>query len=109
MAVRTKLLAEGATPNVFTTIYTCPAGETAILKNIHCFNPAGGATELVEIQFNASGTNRVLERASMPVQTIFAFDTWIVIPAGATMRIRSTPNGGVNYWFSGTELEGVAD
>jgi hypothetical protein len=111
MAVRTKQLASGrstsATPAV---VYTVPAGETAIVKSWNLFNINATTGTLVQILVDTATNNQtVYTEINMAARTRVAELAWLVLPPGAEIAISNSAAVGVNFWISGTELEGVAD
>lgn len=108
MAVRTKVLAVGTGSSVLTTLYTCPAGETAILKSLSLAKLAAGAVSF-DVSILRAGTPRVVFREQFPLtSTVVHREVWIVLMPDDQLRVQ-TDTGSVTVWASGTELEGVAD
>lgn len=110
MAVRTKQLANGVATTTLTTIYTCPAGETCIVKEIHFYNPVGGATTALFFRALIGGNARgVFIQSGLAANTGSWVDMWLVLQAGDQLQVSATPSSAVQFIVSGTELEGVAD
>lgn len=111
MAIRTKLLAGGRTTSTSAVvIYTCPDGETAILKSLHLQNLNLTTNVEVIILMDAGAFDKTtFERFNVPASAHVAREWWVVLPAGAEIGLQLSVSQGVNYWLSGTELEGVAD
>lgn len=108
MPVRTKVLAGATATTTLTAIYTCPDGETAILKSITSAKTAAGAVSM-DLTILRDGTSRVVWREQHPVTSSVTYhDVWIVLQPGDVLRAQ-TDSGTCNLWLSGTELEGVAD
>lgn len=114
MAVRTKRLAAANYPAVteltYRDTYTCPAGETAIVKELRAcaVDNAMTVTWFVLAAGGAVPVNvwRVALAAGVP-QTEVA---WMVLQAGDTLRVEHQANAGrLRVLVSGTELEGEAD
>lgn len=109
MAVRTKRLAIGdsAPANAEKTIYTAPAGETVIVKDVRTAQVSGAPTRVVV--FVQSGTDRgsLIDEAA-PGPTARLVGGFVVLMPGDQLRVFS--QGGVfSAWVSGAELEGLAD
>lgn len=110
MAVRTKQLAEGTFTNSNVTIYTCPTGETTIVKYVTLFNPSASTATTVRVRLVTAGGARTFIRQEIPIQTAVRIDSWLVMEPGDTIDALATAAGiNVEYTLSGAELEGVAD
>lgn len=91
-------------------IYTVPPGETAIIKSLGVTNLNASTTVVVFILIDAGAFNQTtFERLTLAPAAHAYRDWWIVLPPGAEVAIQLTEAVGVNFWLSGTELEGVAD
>ena len=108
-AVRSKRLFGPTTVGTTgTVVYTCPAGETALLKDLEV-GPGGAAGMVVVFYIGAlSVDNRVH-------QVTLASNAWssergafIVLHPGEQLRVASSI-GTVSVSGHGAELEGVAD
>lgn len=111
MAVRTKLLASGRlSSTTTTTVYTCPSAETAIMKRIHIANVSTTDTRIITVGADATGFDKTFysEHTLAPRASI-DLETWLVLLPDMEFTLRSDGTTSVNYWLSGTELEGVAD
>lgn len=111
MAVRTKLLGSGRmTGPVTHTAYTCPAGETAILKWITVVNINASTTTTVILTMDAAGADKTRYHTFVlePNQEAH-LDLWQVLHPTMELGFQVSAAVGVNYWISGTELEGTAD
>lgn len=111
MAVRTKLLAAGRLSTTTTvTVYTTPADETAIVKRLHIANVSATDTRTITAGADVPGFDKTFywEDTLMPRKSVDV-ETWLVLPPGYEFTLRSDGTTSVNYWISGTELEGVAD
>lgn len=109
MAVRTKELGalKNFTANVRQTLYTCPAGKTAILKHV-TVNPVGTVTWILTII--RGGVAYTLDGAAasggLPVQRVGWF---VVLEPGDDLGIVfTTTSGSHNAMAYGAELDGVA-
>lgn len=110
MAVRTTLLASGRrTDATLAVVYTCPDGATAILKDVTVFNLSSSATLDLLIAMDAGAFNQTpwFEQA-LPPRTRVHIETWSVLLPAMEIAIRGDVDGSLNYWLSGTELDGVA-
>lgn len=109
MAVRSKrLFGPTGVGTGFVTLYTCPAGETALLKCLTVANTAAlGNTTL----FRLNGTGPTTQLFALTVGIGGADvvnELFIVLGPGDTLRASSTQTSMVVTGF-GAELEGVAD
>lgn len=111
MAVRTKQLASGrSTSSTATVVYTVPAGETAIVKAIDICNINGTTATEVVIACDAGAFNvTAYARIGLSALGFQHLERWLVLPPDAEISIHNSAAVNVNYWISGTELEGVAD
>lgn len=108
MGVRTKVLAAVSPTSTLTAIYTCPDGETAILKSASLAKLAAGAVSL-DLTILRGATSRVVWREQFPIAgTVVYREFWIVMQPADVLRAQ-TDTGTATLWLSGTELEGVAD
>lgn len=111
MPVRTKLLASGRlTTSSLVLVYTVPTGETTIVKRLVLANLSTSASALVTVAMDATGFDRTmwLEDTLQSRKTI-NMETWQVLAPGFEIALQGPGTPAVNYWISGTELEGVAD
>lgn len=110
MAVRTKLLAVGnATAAGAQYVYTTPTGWTAILKDIRVVNYGAGAMDLEVILSAASGHQVRIWRGPLTQYVPQGAQCWCVLPSGYSILVNITIAGELNYWMSGTELEGTPE
>ena len=108
MTVRTCRLAVGYTSPVATDtlLYTCPAGKTAVIKDVLMSGSGIAATRgLVQVR---SGSDRA-HIIDQPVgaQEAAHLGCWVVLEPGDTIYAYSTAQP-VRVWVSGAELAGVA-
>lgn len=111
MAVRTKLLGEGNLGTSAGGFYTCPAGKTAILKQIAAFNPVAGAATTLFVQVELdSGNLRGLLREALGAGVALRFGgLFVVLMPGDSIVAQVNPaSANATVHFSGTELDGVA-
>ena len=87
--------------------YTCPAGETTILKDIRLYAPAGAVTRAFVYVSSGAGNVSIVERALANAEA-FGLEVWVVLQPGHVIRVAATGNQ-VSWWLSGAELEGLAD
>lgn len=109
MAVRTKCLAavKKAAAGI-AVMYTCPAGETVIVKEVAFYN-AGAATQTYSAGFRRAGLPDIYwHSASAASGGVGISSRWSVLLPGDQIVMNSS---GVDMcvWISGTELEGLAD
>lgn len=110
MAVRTKLLAAGSVGSAGSpvVVYTCPAGETTIVKDVRLSNSTGAGVNC--LLFLVSGPLFVrLFAETIPAQEIRGMMPWCVLEPGQQLAIELNAASGIRHWLSGTQLEGVAD
>lgn len=109
MAVRTATLAKArpSAAGTFVSIYTCPAGRTAIVKDVRaCFLSATSASAFLEVLSGGVEYNVGTWTGVFP--TIVGGAVWIVLEPGDSLRVWQTLANGVSWWISGAELNGVA-
>lgn len=109
MAVRTKELGAVRPPvaNVVTTYYTCPAGHTAIVKEL-AYGVNAGAT--MSLLLRRGAQTWTLFNVIAPAATTFGVvNRWLVLEPGDQLQyFFSTTSGNNQLWVSGSELDGVA-
>lgn len=109
MAVRTARLSEGQTgaANVTVVAYTCPAGRTAILKDLRLSTVGGSAVStIVALTSGPRFCNVLLE--SLPSASTKSMQPYWVLEPGDQLVIQASINNGIIWWLSGAELDGVA-
>jgi hypothetical protein len=100
MATTTKALARtAATTNTATTLYTTPAGSSAVVTNIVVSNTAG-STSTVTIALN--GVN-LIPTTRIAANTVAMFDIKQVIAASQTITGGASTTA-VNIHISGVEI-----
>lgn len=111
MAVRTKLLASGRLASTSTVvIYTTPADETTIVKRLNIGNASTTDTRIITVGADATGFNQTFfAEFTVGTRGFIDHDLWLVLPPGFEFTLRSDGTTNINYWLSGTQLEGVAD
>lgn len=106
--VRTKTLFAASATTTLTAVYTCPGGETAILKSLSLAKVAAGAVSM-DLTVLRAGVSRVVFREQFPVtSTVVHRELYLVLMPEDVLRAQ-TDTGVATIWASGTELEGVAD
>ena len=110
MAVRTKVLGYGQQAVAGTYLaYTCPAGETAIVKEALLYRGTTGAAGSVQLRLGAVGLpSTPLWVATLNAGESIRLELWTVMVPTNTLSVTVVGNGPVNWWISGTELAGVA-
>lgn len=110
MAVRTTLLAAGRrTDATLAVVYTCPDGTTTILKELVAFGVSTSATVDFLVAMDAGAFNQTpWWEGQIPPRGTVRLERWSVLLPGMEIAVRGDVDGGVNYWMSGTELEGIA-
>lgn len=110
MTVRTTLLAAGRrTDATLAVVYTCPDGTTAILKRVVAFNLSTSATLDFLVAMDAGAFNQTpWFEVSLAPRARVSLDTWQVLLPAMEIAIRGDVDGSINYWLSGTELDGIA-
>lgn len=110
MPVRTARLAVGASGAADTVkqIYTCPAGRTAIIKDVRLASVVTGGQQTA-MSLNSGPTFVTVLNGSVPQNAFSITPTpyWVLEP-GDHLDILTPTAGGVHYWVSGVELDGVA-
>lgn len=111
MAVRTKRLASGRKSTTgTTTIYTCPASETAIVKRITLWNVNATTNNLVTVVADVEGVAlTTIWQQNFPASSGVDLEVWWVLGPADRLGLNLSTAIGLNYLISGTELEGVAD
>lgn len=109
MAVRSKRLfgpALVSTTNI--ALYTCPPGETALIKSLSLFNQGALAAAIV-LHINGTGANTIVLSVSVGAG-LSALDVprFLVLHPGDVLR-GVTSQGNFTVAGYGAELEGVAD
>lgn len=110
MAVRTARLSEGQTgpANVTVVAYTCPAGKTAIVKDI-AVSTAGGSAVQTIIALTSGPRFCNIANLSLAANGFpFAISRFIVLEPGDQLVINASQTNGIVWWLSGSELDGVA-
>jgi hypothetical protein len=99
MATTTKVLARTAAATSSTTLYTAPAGTTAVVTNIVICNPTGSATT-ASMTINAID---FLGSVSIAANSSAFFDLKQVVPATQVIA-GSASSTSVDFHISGVEI-----
>lgn len=110
MAVRSARLAGGysGAANVTTAIYTCPAGVTAILKDIRLATTSGAASSVILAMTSGALFSNIYVDNLAGGGATHSLQPWIVLEPGDQLVLNTGVGGGVSFWVSGAELDGVA-
>lgn len=110
MAVRTKRLADGVSGphDVTKRVYTCPAGRTAIVKDMRWSNLFGGATQTVWAVESGPRTTNLYFATTTAGGVPASLTCYVVLAPGESLVVNCDVTDGVGYHVSGTELVGVA-
>ena len=99
MATVSKVLARTAAATTSTTLYTTPAGSTAVVTNIVVCNPT---TAAVTASMTINSID-LLGSVSIAANSVFSFDLKQVIPATQILA-GSASSTAVDFHVSGVEL-----
>jgi len=99
MAVTSKVLARTAAATTSTTLYTTPAGSTAVVTNIVICNPT---TAAVTASMTINSID-LLGSVSIAANSVFSFDLKQVIPATEVLA-GSASTTAVDFHVSGVEI-----
>ena len=109
MPTRTAALAQLISPsNASIAAFTCPAGETVIVKSATLFNSTGGALAgILYLLAVSTDVQSMLVSQSILSAGFAEWSGWRVMKPGD--RVYFQPGGaGLHLWVSGTRLIGVA-
>jgi hypothetical protein len=87
--------------------YTCPAGRTAILKDIRLGSTAAGASTYLVGLTSGPLTVRALS-GTVPNGDVVGLQPYLVLAPGDALFVVPGILNGFNFWISGSELDGVA-
>lgn len=99
MAVVSKVLARTVAATTSTTLYTTPAGSTAVVTNIVICNPTAAAVT-ASITINSID---LLGSVPIAANSVFAFDLKQVVPATQVIA-GSASSTAVDFHISGVEI-----
>lgn len=105
MTVHSNRLARGTVSpaNTAVTIYTCPAGQHTIVKDVRVWNSSGAGVSFVW----AANSGAVLVLAmseTIAAGAVRALQPWLVLEQGDELQMSCTVNNVLRYWVSGSEL-----
>jgi len=87
--------------------YTCPAGKTAIVKDIRLSTVGGSAVStIVAVTSGPRFCNLLIE--SLPSGSARSMQPYLVLEPGDQVVINANQANGIIWWLSGSELDGVA-
>lgn len=106
MTTRTSRLAVGnSTTSAVVVVYTCPAGKTAIVKDVRLY--AGSSVGRAVFLARHSGTDVSIIDEPMTASSVTQKQGFIVLEPGDQLAVYSSTNT-FAFWASGAELAGVA-
>lgn len=111
MAVRTKQLFVGKMTGATQDLYTCPAGETTIVKEVVLQHAGNVSTCQLQVRSAANVTQVAVVRSAVVSNEVYRYPMWLVLQPGQKLTAvtdAGTPST-VGWAVSGTELEGLAD
>ena len=109
MAVRSKRLAgPTALAAGSNLLYTCPSGETALVKFVTIVN-AGAVGRAVTIYVGSAVAAHAVYSTALAVGASQTLDWFLVLHPGEELRAAPSAATDVVVSVSGAELEGVAD
>lgn len=88
-------------------MYTAPAGETVIVKDIRV-QVSSGAGAFVSVLLVSGPTAVALYSDNLAADAAAGVECWAVLQPGDKVNLFSAGNT-FTCWISGAELEGVAD
>jgi hypothetical protein len=109
--VRTQRLAVGnsAATGVTQTVYVCPAGRTAIVKDIRLNWMQGGDLANSLVAIGSGPTFLFLFKGTVTAGGVAVLQRdFVVLEPGDRIDVRSDTAGTICWWVSGTELDGLA-
>lgn len=109
MAVRSKRLAgPQALAAGSNLLYTCPSGETALVKMVTYAN-AGAVGRAVNLYIGSAILAHLVDQQTLAVGQIVQRTTWLVLVEGEELRAAPSAATDVVVSVHGAELEGLAD
>lgn len=100
MATASKVLFRGIASTTTTTLYTTPAGSTAVVTNIVVCNPTGSAITASMLLNDID----ILGSVSIAANSTFSFDLKQVLPATQTIKGLASSTS-VDFHISGVEID----
>lgn len=108
MAVRTKRLVAATVGATTAVVYTTPAGETAIVKNISLRNTAPLLANNALVAVRVAGVDYGILAINLNAGATTLLAPYCVLQPGTSLVVSSS-QAGLQVYVSGAELEGVAD
>jgi hypothetical protein len=109
VTVRSARLAEGLSgpANGDKTVYTCPAGVTALVKDVRL---TGRNATAVNYAFyvRSGGRYFYLLAGSLAANALASSQGFVVLEPGDQLGCSAGAADALSYWVSGAELEGIA-
>lgn len=108
MTVRSTVLgAVSLAASTNTTLFTCPAGFTAILKTLWMQNLSGASASVtVWVGIPGVGNFEIFQNSSTPAGVEAQLQTWVVLLAGHQLVAYSS-QANISIHASGSLLQGV--
>lgn len=109
MAVRSALLARGQSgaANALVTVYTCPAGKTALVKDVRMLSAGDPVTNAI-VRITSGPALMHLIDGPLVVGDPVAVQGFVVLEPGDRIQVVCTGANSTFFWISGAELDGVA-
>lgn len=109
MSVRSARLAFGVsgTANTNNTIYTCPAGKTAVVKDVRVVGRAAGSTNYL-LASSSGPTFTYLVAGALASGAVASTTGFIVLEPGDRLVVNASAVDAIGFHVSGAELDGVA-
>lgn len=109
MGVRSVSLCQGNSSPAGTlfTVYTCPAGRTAIVKDIRLSEAAGATTRCVVQAVSGAQQVHIVETNLSANAAYRETGAFVVLEPGDELKVFSS-GGTFRFRISGAELDGVA-
>jgi hypothetical protein len=110
MPVRTARLAVGVSgaANATVVMYQCPAGRTAIVKDIRLTNGGTAGNRTIVAMHSGPTFVNAIDLSMSANQAAAPAAGFIVLEPGDQLVINTGVANSVSYYVSGTELDGVA-
>ena len=88
------------------TVYTCPAGKTAIVKDVRVSSAGSSVSRAVVIALSGGQAISLLD-AAVGTTAVLSVLGFIVLEPGDQLQVYSEGTA-ARVWISGAELDGVA-
>lgn len=96
-----------AATGVYTTVYTCPQGKTAIVKDLRSGNDGSVQAFIIWSVLSGPVRTRLILTVANAGDTSFAAGLFVVLEPGDQLQLRIDASN-VSYHVSGAELDGLA-